>query len=418
MTIDVSSGRGGDGAVSFRREKYVPMGGPDGGDGGRGGDIVLESDASLNSLGNFRFQKKFQAAHGENGTGNNRSGKDAKSLCIKVPVGTVVFDEKTGYLLYDFTEDGQSYVVAAGGRGGNGNQHYANATRQAPRFSKPGDESVKKKLILELKTIADVGLVGFPNVGKSTLLSKITNAKPKIANYHFTTLSPNLGIVAYKDADDFVVADIPGLIEGASEGVGLGHDFLRHIERTKMIVHIIDASGSEGRDPIEDFGKINAELAGYSQKLAERVQVVALNKCDLISSSQASKIKSHFAALGYDVFAISAATGKGVGELLDFVISILPGIESEVLFFTEEDIEIYSPAPVQEYETKVENGIYYLSGIMPTRLLRSVNLSDYESSTYFARVLKGKGILKELEDLGMKDGDTLNVCGFSFEYYS
>lgn len=418
VNIRVISGKGGDGAMSFRREKYVPDGGPDGGDGGKGGDVVLVSDASFNSLGEFRFKTVFAAKDGEPGGGNKRSGKDAEDLIIKVPVGTVVFDEDDGKLLFDFTEEDQRFIAARGGRGGRGNQHFATATRQAPKFAKPGDDAEKLNLLLELKTIADVGLVGFPNVGKSTLLSMVTNAKPKIADYYFTTLSPNLGIVKHKNAEEFVLADIPGLIEGASGGMGLGLDFLRHVERTRLLVHVIDASGSEGREPRHDFETINNELFLYSPKLRERQQIVALNKTDLISDkSNLDALKSYFENMGNKVFCISAVTGSGLDELLDYIVGKLPAIEKSPTFFTQEEIMIHTPEAADDYEITVSDGIYHLSGNMPRRLLKSVNLEDYESSQYFQRVLKNKGIFAELEKAGIKDGDTLDIYGYEFEYY-
>ena len=418
VSINVISGKGGDGAVSFHREKYVPNGGPDGGDGGKGGDIVLLSDPALNNLGEFRFRKKFKAGDGENGGPNNCSGKDAADLIIKVPIGTVVFNEQTGRLLFDFTEDGQTFIAAPGGRGGSGNQHFASSTRQAPKFAKPGDESQDLQIVLELKTIADIGLIGFPNVGKSTMLSVITNAKPKIANYHFTTLSPNLGIVKYKNAPEFVVADIPGLIEGASQGLGLGYEFLRHVERTRMLIHILDASGSEGRDPREDFDKINDELSEYSSALAERPQAVVLNKIDLISDpSETEELKVWFEQKGYSVFCVSAAANKGLSELLDYIIEFLPTVEYTPMFITDEEIQMYAPARSDEYTIEIADGVYYLSGTLPERLLKTVNLDDYESSQYFQRVLKNKGVFRALENKGITDGDTLDICGYQFDYY-
>ncbi|MDR2519935.1 MAG: GTPase ObgE, partial [Eubacteriaceae bacterium] len=303
IAITIRSGKGGDGAVSFRREKYVPNGGPDGGDGGKGGSVLLVSDASLNSLSAFRYRRSFIAAPGQNGSGNCRSGKDAEDLTIPVPVGTAVFDASTGEAIFDFVESGQSFAALKGGRGGKGNQHFATPTRQAPKFAKPGDESVERRLLLELKTIADVGLIGYPNVGKSTLLSKVTHAKPKIADYHFTTLSPNLGVARHKNASEFVVADIPGLINGASGGAGLGLDFLRHIERTRLLVHVIDAAGSEGRDPMQDFRAINQELFAYSERLKDRPMAVFLNKADLVTGKEALEdLRMGFEKVGYRAF--------------------------------------------------------------------------------------------------------------------
>ncbi len=421
ITITATSGKGGDGAISFRREKYEPDGGPNGGDGGNGGSIIFVADQSMNNLGAFRYKRKFVAENGEPGGKQNKSGKNAPDLYIQVPVGAVIFDNDTGKLICDMLEDKQEFVACQGGRGGRGNQHFATSTRQAPRFAKPGDDAETKNLTLELKTIADVGLVGFPNVGKSTLLSVVSNARPKIANYHFTTLTPNLGMVRHKNAPEFVLADIPGLIEGASEGSGLGHEFLRHVERTRMLIHVIDASGSEGRDPLDDFEKINEELSAYSPVLGERKQVVALNKTDLIFDDEGrenlAKIKEELSLRGYDVFEISAATAKGVEELFDYVVSILPEIPATPTFFTQEEIEEFAPDSGNQFEIEVIDGVYYVTGEMPRRLLRTVNLEDYESSNYFQRTLKNKGVFSALEKAGIQDGDTLDICGYEFEYY-
>ena len=418
VKITVRSGKGGDGHVSFRREKYVPNGGPDGGDGGRGGNIVLVADAALNNLGSFRFTKIFTANDGEPGGKNKRSGKDADDTYIKVPVGTAVYDDETGLLVCDLVEDGQACIVANGGRGGQGNQHYATSTRQAPSFAKPGDPSVERVLDLELKTIADVGLIGFPNVGKSTFLSRVTNARPKIADYHFTTLSPNLGVVIYKDASEFVIADIPGLIEGASEGAGLGHDFLRHIERTRLLVHVVDAAGSEGRDPKEDFEIINAELFQYSPKLRERKQIVALNKADLLEDrSTAEELKKYFEDKGYDTFIMSAAADGSFNELLDRIVTDLSEIEYEPLLFTETEIREHTFESQSDYDIKLIDGVYYVTGKMMERLVPSVNFEDYQSLAYFQRVLKNKGVFDRLEQMGINDGDTVCIEDFEFEYY-
>ena len=418
VVINVKSGKGGNGAISFRREKYVPNGGPNGGDGGRGGDVIIEAQSSLNTLGAFRYKKKFVAQNGEDGSDNKCSGKNAQHLKIYVPVGTVVFDDGTGALLCDLTEDKQKFILAKGGRGGQGNQHFANSTRQAPKFAKPGDDAEEKNVMLELKTIADVGLIGFPNVGKSTFLSRVTNATPKIANYHFTTLSPNLGMVKYKNADEFILADIPGLIEGASEGLGLGHDFLRHIERTRLLLHVIDAVGSEGRDPKSDFEIINNELFSYSDKLKQRPQIVALNKIDLTTDQESlEELKKHFEEAGYETYLISAATGKGTSELLDALIRKLPDVEKLPLFFTEEEIVLHAPEKKAIFEIEVVGGVYYVTGDMPRRLIQSVNLDDYISAAYFQKVMKNKGVFSALKKAGIKDGDTVNIFDFEFEYY-
>ena len=417
VTINVKSGKGGDGAISFLHEKYMPDGGPNGGDGGRGGDIILQADASITTLGAFRYKRKFAAENGENGKAKKCSGKNADDLIIKVPIGTVIFDADSGQLLCDMLEDQQQFTVLKGGRGGRGNQHFATSRRQAPRFAKPGDIAQSMNLLLELKTIADVGLIGFPNVGKSTFLSRVTNARPKIANYHFTTLSPNLGIVQYKNADEFILADIPGLIEGASDGAGLGHDFLRHVERTRMLIHVIDASGSEGRDPKADFDIINNELRSYSEILQLRPQIVALNKIDLMQNETGQQLQKHFEDMGYKTFLISAATGEGINALLDQVVTILPETEKTPAFFTPEEIVVHTPKRTDEFKIYKENDVYYVTGDMMQRILGTVNLNDYESSTYFQRVLKNKGVFAALEKAGIQEGDTVNICDYEFEYY-
>ena len=401
----------------FLHEKYMPDGGPNGGDGGRGGDIILQADASITTLGAFRYKRKFAAEDGEDGKPKKCSGKNADDLIIKIPIGTVVFDADSGKLLCDMVEDQQQFTALKGGRGGRGNQHFATSRRQAPKFAKPGDIAQSMNLLLELKTIADVGLIGFPNVGKSTFLSRVTNARPKIANYHFTTLSPNLGIVQYKNADEFILADIPGLIEGASDGVGLGHDFLRHVERTRMLIHVIDASGSEGRDPKTDFDVIYNELRSYSEILQQRPQVVALNKIDLMKNETGEQLQRYFEDMGYKAFLISAATGEGINTLLDHVVTILPETEKTPAFFTPEEIVVHTPKKTDEFKVYKENDTYYVTGDMMQRILGTVNLSDYESSTYFQRVLKNKGVFAALEEAGIQEGDTVNICDYEFEYY-
>lgn len=421
VKIRVISGKGGDGAVSFRREKYVPNGGPNGGDGGKGGDVIFRANKAMNTLENFRYKRKYVAQNGANGQRSNMSGKDGENIYVEVPVGTVIFDASTGRAVCDMTEDNQEFTVAKGGRGGRGNQHFATSTRQSPKFAKPGDEAEERDLVLELKTIADVGLIGFPNVGKSTILSMVTNATPKIANYHFTTLSPNLGIVRYKNSDDFILADIPGLIEGASEGQGLGHQFLRHVERTRLLVHVLDASGMEGRDPKEDFEIINAELENYSPELKKRKQIVVLNKTDLMDydtkEERIAELKKYFSDKGYRVFDTSAAMRKGLDPLLDTIVEMLAYTERTPLLFTVEEKVVYAPKAEKEYEVGYEDGMYFVEGKMMRRLVGSVNLEDYESSMYFQRVLRNKGIFRELEELGIKDGDTVDIEGLQFEYY-
>ncbi len=418
VKVLVKSGKGGDGIVAFRREKYVPNGGPNGGDGGDGGDVIIKATSALNTLEPFRYKRKFAAENGQIGGPNNMSGKAGEDIIIKVPIGTVIFELTSGKLVCDMTKEDQEITIAKGGRGGRGNQHFANSTRQSPQFAKPGDEAEELELMLELKMIADVGLIGFPNVGKSTILSVVTNANPKIANYHFTTLSPNLGIVKHKNADAFVMADIPGLIEGASEGHGLGHEFLRHVERTRLLVHVIDASGVEGRDPKEDFDIINNEVFSYSEVLKERKQIIVLNKTDLIyDKNGVEDLKEHFVSLGYSVFIASAIMNEGLSPLMDTIITLLPEIEKTPLLFTEEEKQIYAPKKEADYEIVLEEGVYLVTGPMMRRLVASVNLADYESSTYFQRVLKNKGVFSKLEKMGINDGDIVSIEGIEFEYY-
>ena len=419
VDIEVTSGKGGDGAVSFLREKYMPNGGPDGGDGGRGGSVIFKASKDVNTLSDFRYVKRFKADDGEPGQPKKMSGKDANDLYVKVPVGTVIF--YNGKVVADMTSDGEEFIAAKGGRGGNGNQHYALANRQAPRFAKPGDKGVTRRLTLELKMLADVGLVGFPNVGKSTLLSIVSNARPKIADYHFTTLDPNLGMVRYKNAEDFVMADIPGIIEGASEGRGLGSEFLRHIERTRILIHVLDASGSEGRDPKDDFVKINDELKKYSEKLSARKMIVMLNKADLVPPEKKGELislKEYFEDKGYKTFITSTAAHMGINELLDCVIETLKTVDYEPLFFTEGDIDEASMQTDNDsFDVTVTDGVYYVTGDLAERIMGTVNIDDYESLSYLQKLLKGKGILSALENAGVKDGDTVDIVGFEFEYY-
>ena len=419
VDIEVTSGKGGDGAVSFLREKFMPNGGPDGGDGGRGGSVIFKASKDVNTLSDFRYVKRFKADDGEPGQPKKMSGKDANDLYVKVPVGTVIF--YNGKVVTDMTSDGEEFIAAKGGRGGNGNQHYALANRQAPRFAKPGDKGVTRRLTLELKMLADVGLVGFPNVGKSTLLSIVSNARPKIADYHFTTLDPNLGMVRYKNAEDFVMADIPGIIEGASEGRGLGSEFLRHIERTRILIHVLDASGSAGRDPKDDFVKINDELKKYSEKLSARKMIVMLNKADLVPPEKKGELislKEYFEDKGYKTFITSTAAHMGINELLDCVIETLKTVDYEPLFFTEGDIDEASMQTDNDsFDVTVTDGVYYVTGDLAERIMGTVNIDDYESLSYLQKLLKGKGILSALENAGVKDGDTVDIVGFEFEYY-
>lgn len=416
--IYVKAGDGGDGAVSFHREKYVAAGGPDGGDGGKGGDIVFKVDNNLSSLIDFTYKRKYIANKGDNGSAKNSFGKSAPDVVIKVPRGTVVKEAKTGRILADMSGD-EPVVIAKGGKGGRGNAHFATSTRQIPKFAKPGFRGDEYELLLELKLIADVGLVGFPNVGKSTLISVVSAAKPKIANYHFTTLTPVLGVVKIQEGQSFVMADIPGLIEGASEGVGLGHEFLRHVERCRLIVHIVDVSGSEGRDPIEDFEAINKELAGFSQELAQAPQIVAANKSDMATDEQIQRFKDYIQSKGYKFFEISAATTKGTKELTYGIweeLSMLPPVkqfEAQPLTREELDAKLLSK---KKFEITVEDGIYFVEADWLWDIIRVADMEDYSSLQYFQNVLRSSGIIDKLEEMGINEGDTVAIFDFEFEY--
>lgn len=412
--IHVKAGDGGHGCVSFRREKYVPFGGPDGGDGGRGGDVIFKVDSNMRTLLDFKYKKKYEAERGEDGGTNNKFGKDGEDLIIKVPSGTVIKDAETGRIMADLVEDGQEFVVCNGGRGGRGNSRFATPTRQAPKFAEPGMPGEERWITLELKLLADVGLVGFPNVGKSTILSMVTGAKPKIANYHFTTLTPNLGVVDMQGVKSFVLADIPGLIEGAHEGVGLGIDFLRHVERTKVLIHVIDASGIEGRDPIDDFYKINEELKSYSEKLSKKPQVVVANKCDIPGSEEnVEKLKKELEKYDIKVFEVSAATNKGLREVLLYVANLLDNYVEE-----EEEVQEYIPEEKKfTYEIHIDDeGTYVIEGSFVDRLLLTVNIYDSESLKYFHKVLEKRGIIEQLKQMGIKDGDLVRMNDFEFEF--
>lgn len=424
VKIFVKAGKGGDGSMAFRREKYVPNGGPAGGDGGRGGDVIFSSDSGVNTLLAFRYKKDFKADNGGGGEGNNKSGKSADDLIIKVPVGTIIKDSISGKVYADLTSDKQQVIIARGGSGGRGNQHFATSTRQAPRFAEPGQPGEELELTLELKVLADVGLVGFPNVGKSTFLSRVSNASPKIANYHFTTIDPNLGVVKYKDAKEFVIADIPGIIQGAHEGAGLGHRFLKHIERTRLILHLIDASASEGRDPKEDFEIINNELNEYNLKLALRKQIVALNKTDLIDDKNKLKeLAEYFRNMGYEVFAISAANNEGINLLLDKVIQTLDEIEHSSDTFDYEPYEsvkeiIYDAKDKKQFEVaKKSDRVYIISGDFINKMLKRINFDDSYSAAYFQKILVNEGIEKELKKQGIKNGDTVVINDMEFDYF-
>ncbi len=415
--ITVEAGDGGDGCVSFHREKYVAAGGPDGGDGGKGGDIVFLVDDNCSTLIDFRYKRKFSAQRGADGGSRNSFGKSAPDLVIKVPRGTVVREKDSGRLLADMSGD-EPVVIAKGGKGGRGNAHFATPTRQIPRFAKPGFKGQKFELKLELKLLADVGLVGFPNVGKSTLISVVSAAKPKIANYHFTTLTPVLGVVKISEGNSFVMADIPGLIEGASDGVGLGHEFLRHVERCRLIIHVVDVSGSEGRDPIEDFEIINKELRNFSDDLANAPQIVAANKSDMADDESVARFKEYIESKGLICYEISAATTKGTKELIDATSNELKKLPPLRVFEpdpipTWEAVEISTDRP---FKITVEDGIYFVDAEWLEGVLRMANMDDYESLQHFQLVLKSSGIIEELENMGIQDGDTVSVCDFEFDY--
>ena len=421
--IYIRSGKGGDGHVSFRREIYVANGGPDGGDGGRGGDVIFEVESGLNTLVDYRMKRKFIAQDGEQGGKKKCHGKDGQSIVLKVPEGTVIKEAESGKVIADMSGDNKRQIILKGGKGGLGNQHFATATMQIPKYAQPGQPSQELEVLLELKVIADVGLVGFPNVGKSTLLSRVTNANPKIANYHFTTLNPNLGVVDLGENEGFVMADIPGLIEGASEGIGLGHEFLRHIERTKMMIHVVDAASSEGRDPIDDIYKINAELKAYNEEIATRPQVIAANKTDLIYSEDedpVEKIRAEFEPQGIKVFAISGVSGEGIKELLYYVNAQLKTLDRAPIVFEaeyfpgEELIHVDLPYTVEFDE---EEEMYVVEGPKIEKMLGYTNLDSEKGFQFFNKFLKDSGILDELEALGIEEGDTVRMYGLQFDYY-
>ncbi len=422
--IYIRSGKGGDGHVSFRREKYVPNGGPDGGDGGHGGSVIFEVDEGLNTLTDFRHIRKYAAQDGEQGGKRNCRGKDGKDIIIKVPEGTVIKELESGKIIADMSGENRRQVILSGGRGGNGNQHYATSTMQAPKYAQPGQPAKELNLFLELKVIADVGLVGFPNVGKSTLLSRVTNARPKIANYHFTTLNPNLGVVDLDGGKGFVIADIPGLIEGASEGVGLGHEFLRHIERTKVLIHLVDAASTEGRDPIADIYAINKELEAYNADIAHRPQVIAANKIDAIYAEEGedpiAKIRAEFEPKGIKVFPISAVSGQGLSELLYYVSDMLADIDEAPTVFEPEfnpDIDIVTGNEPYNVEFNQKDNEYVVEGPRIEKMLGYTNLDSERGFQFFQKFLKENGILDELEALGIQEGDTVRMYGLAFNYY-
>ena len=415
--IHLKAGNGGNGAVSFHREKYVAAGGPDGGDGGKGGDIIFKADSNLSTLADFRYKRKYTAEAGQNGGASRCTGKSAPNLVISVPVGTLIKDAETGRIIADISDD-EPVVIAKGGNGGWGNQHFATSTRQVPRFANDGALGEEMDVTLELKLLADVGLIGFPNVGKSTLVSVVSEAKPKIANYHFTTLTPVLGVVRMGEGSSFVMADIPGLIEGAGEGIGLGHEFLRHVERCRMLIHVIDISGSEGRDPIEDFEKINHELSVFSSELSERPQIVVGNKCDLTDEDEVKRIADYFDNMGYKFFPIMAAIAEGTDELINYVAAELSKLPPILKFEAEPKPEPeIRPDNKRDFSIRVENGIYYVENCKwLDDVMNRVDPDDYESLQYFERVLRQSGIIKALEDAGVCEGDTVNVLDVEFDF--
>ena len=415
--ITIKSGNGGDGAVTFRREKYVAAGGPDGGDGGRGGSIYFKVDPNANTLIDFRYTKKYKAQNGENGSGNHKYGKSGEDLYIKVPAGTIIKDAETGKVVADLSQEGQVELVLKGGRGGKGNSHFATATRQVPRFAEAGEDGEEKEVILELKLLADVGLLGFPNVGKSTFLSAVTDAKPKIANYHFTTIEPNLGVVK-TNGESFVIADIPGIIEGASEGVGLGIQFLRHVERTRLLLHVIDVSGIEGRDPVQDYHTINEELKSYSEKLSGRKQIIVANKSDIMQDEEAYKALEKLAKKeGLEIFKISGVTGEGVQALLNRVSEVLKTLPKEELVEVEDRVVYTLEDDKDTFVVRKEGAMFIIEGKAINRLMGRINIDDNESMHYFQKNLKSMGIEDELKRQGIQEGDLVQVLNWTFEWY-
>lgn len=414
--IVIASGKGGNGAISFRREKYVANGGPDGGDGGKGGSVYFRVDLGLNTLIDFRYNKKYIAKNGEPGSGSRCAGKKGEDLYIDVPQGTVIIDEATGKVLADLSKEGQVECILEGGRGGKGNVHFATATRQVPNFAETGEPGIEKTVILELKMIADVGLVGYPNVGKSTLLSRMTLAKPKIANYHFTTLEPNLGVVKLQNGASFVMADIPGIIEGASEGVGLGLKFLRHIERTRILLHVIDVASTEGRDPVDDFNKINLELKSYSEKLSKKPQVIAANKADVLQNEDNyKKLEKVAKEKGYEIFKISAVTGEGLEELFLKIAKMLEEIPKEELEVIDKTVH-YTLDEEPGWTIRREGKYFVVEGKEIETIMRRVNFSDMESLAYFHQTLRKMGIEAALRNKGIKEGDLVKIFDWEFEY--
>ena len=418
VKIHVKGGNGGNGMVSFFRAKYITHGGPDGGDGGRGGDVIFVGDESMGTLMDFRYKRMFKAGNGQDGGKRNCFGKDGESVVIKVPVGTVIREAESGKIMADITKHREEKILIHGGKGGKGNQHFATPTRQAPRYAEPGRVAKEYDVILELKLIADVGLIGFPNVGKSTLLSMVTNANPKIANYHFTTLAPNLGVVEGRYGDSFVLADIPGLVEGASEGVGLGHAFLRHVERTKVFIHVVDAAGVEGDDPVENVRKINQELEAYNPELMKRPQVIAANKTDIPGSEEnVERLKEAYEKEGFEVFPISAATNKGLDELLTKVAEILKNYPEDIVF--EEEYEEYDEVAVDQepFTIEIEDEVYVVRGVGVEKMIGYTNIDTEKGFAFFQRYLKEKGIIEALDEKGIQEGDTVRIYDMEFEFW-
>ena len=417
VKIHAQAGKGGNGAIAFRREKYVAAGGPDGGDGGKGGDVYFKVDKDANTLIEFRYKKKFKAENGENGEGGHRFGKSGEDLYIPVPIGTVVKDTATDEVLADLSEPGQVALILKGGRGGKGNSHFATSTRQAPRFAQDGEPGEEKDLTLELKLLADVGLIGFPNVGKSTFLSVVTSATPKIANYHFTTIEPNLGVVKSKYGDSFVIADIPGIIEGASEGIGLGIQFLRHIERTRLLLHFIDVSGIEGRNPLEDYYKVNEELKKYSEKLSKRTQIIVANKIDSMQdSSLYDELEKVAKEHNQKIFKISGVTGEGVEDLMNYVSKTLKTLPKENLIEIKEKEKVYTLKDEADFTITKEKDVYVVKGEKVDSIMRKVNIGDYESLFYLHRKLDEIGLNQALKKQGIKDGDIVKIGDYEMEW--
>jgi GTP-binding protein len=415
VSIKVKAGNGGDGAVSFHRDKFTSTGGPDGGNGGRGGSVIFEADSNLSTLSNFRYKKKFFAQNGQNGSSGKKSGKSGENLFVKVPFGTLIKDEESGKIIADISTD-EPFILAQGGRGGAGNMNFAGPVKQSPRFSKPGEKGLEIDVKLELKLLADVGLVGYPNVGKSTIISAVSEAKPQIANYHFTTISPILGVVKYSDELSFVMADIPGLIEGAWEGTGLGHRFLRHVERCRLLLHVVDLSGSEGRDPCKDFDIINEELKKFSLELSKRPMLVVGNKCDIASDEQIQKFKNYVVKKGYDFIPVSAASNKGIKEMLDRIANKLSSLPPAHLFMPELSYKNIAVSD-DKLEIKNENGVFVAKAAWLDKLVESVNFEDYDSMRYFQDFIVKEGLMDALKSAGAKEGDTVKIGDIEFDFF-